>query len=82
MLSDVPFIVDETIYYLKSYFVILAIACVFATPLFSNLVTKLKTTKLKKVIDIMEPIYYLVLLTLETAYLIDSSFNPFLYFRF
>jgi len=82
MLSDVPFIVDETIYYLKSYFVILAIACVFATPLFSNLVTKLKTTKLKKVIDIMEPIYYLVLLIISTAYLIDSSFNPFLYFRF
>ena len=82
MLSDVPFIVDETIYYLKSYFVILVIACVSATPLFSTLVTKLKTTKLKKFIDIMEPIYYLVLLILEAAYLIDSSFNPFLYFRF
>ena len=82
MISDIPFISSETIYYLKSYMVILIIAGISATPICSNLINKLKQTKLKKVIDITEPIYYLVLLTLATAYLIDSSFNPFLYFRF
>ena len=82
MISDIPFISSETIYYLKSYMVILIITGISATPLCSNLINKLKQTKLKKVIDIFEPIYYLVLLTLVTSYLIDSSFNPFLYFRF
>ena len=38
--------------------------------------------KIEKVIDILEPIYYLVLLILCTSFLIDASFNPFLYFRF
>ena len=38
--------------------------------------------KLNKIIDVLEPITYLVLLTLCTAFLIDASFNPFLYFRF
>jgi len=82
MISDIPFISSETIYYLKSYMVILIIAGISATPLCNNLINKLKQTKLKKVIGLIEPIYYLVLLTLVTAYLIDSSFNPFLYFRF
>ena len=41
-----------------------------------------KKTKLKIGLDILEPIILLGLLTLTTAYLIDASFNPFLYFRF
>jgi alginate O-acetyltransferase complex protein AlgI len=31
---------------------------------------------------IAEPIVLIVLLALCTAYLVDGSFNPFLYFRF
>ena len=48
----------------------------------SVIVNKLKTTKLKILINILEPIYYILLLILTTAFLIDASFNPFLYFRF
>ena len=47
-----------------------------------NIIGKLKETKLKVVIDILEPIYLIGLLLLCTAFLIDASFNPFLYFRF
>ncbi|WP_277584280.1 MBOAT family O-acyltransferase [Psychrobacillus antarcticus] len=32
--------------------------------------------------DIVLPIFYLVILVLSTAYLVDDSYNPFLYFRF
>ena len=35
-----------------------------------------------KLISLLEIIYYLLLLIITTSFLIDSSFNPFLYFRF
>ena len=35
-----------------------------------------------KVINILEPIYLLLILIISTSYIIDGSFNPFLYFRF
>ena len=47
-----------------------------------HVIGRLNETKFSKVINILEPIFYLVLLTLTTAFLIDASFNPFLYFRF
>ena len=31
---------------------------------------------------ILEPVFILILLTAASAYLIDGSYNPFLYFRF
>ena len=32
--------------------------------------------------SVVEPVVLLGLLTVVTAYLVDGSFNPFLYFRF
>ena len=34
------------------------------------------------VINILEPFVLFTILILVTAYLVDGSFNPFLYFRF
>lgn len=81
-LNNIPLTGQVTIYYLRSYLVLFIIAIIGATPLMKNVVSKLNNTKLNKVINILEPIFYLTLLTLSTAYLIDASFNPFLYFRF
>ena len=73
----------EFAYYLKSYGWLLIIAILGAT----NLPKKLyeKCQKLR-VIDwclvVIEPIAMVALLLLCTAYLVDGSFNPFLYFRF
>ena len=72
----------ESIYYFKSYFILIIISIIAATPLFKIIVNKIKNTKLKLVIDILEPITYILLLILCTAFLVDASFNPFLYFRF
>ncbi len=74
--NNLAFINTETIYYLKSYFIIMIIAIIGVTPLVKNIF------KNKKFLSFLEPIFYILLLTLITAYLIDSSFNPFLYFRF
>ncbi len=77
--GNVPLINSEAIYYIKSYLIIFIIAIIGATPLLKNIVTKIKA---KKFINILEPIMHVSLLILITAYLIDGSFNPFLYFRF
>ena len=72
-----------TSYYLKSYLVILIISIIGATPLPKNIIEKLKQkTTINKIINILEPIVIIALLLISTAYLVDNSYNPFLYFRF
>ena len=81
-INNIEIINQETIYYLKSYLIILIVSIISSTPLIKNIIQKLRTTKIKLIIDILEPITYITLLILTTAFLIDESFNPFLYFRF
>ncbi len=82
-LSSVPLISTEFIYYLKEYIVVIVIGLIGATPLVKRVVTRLTETKIIKVtVGIFEPIVLIALLVLVTAYLVDGSFNPFLYFRF
>ena len=81
-INDIPTITKETLYYLRSNIVLFIVAIIGATPFMKLLIGKLKETRLKIVIDVLEPVTYIVLLTLTTAFLIDASFNPFLYFRF
>lgn len=82
-LKGLPLVTANTLYFLKSYAVIIIMAAVGSTPLIKSLVTRVKGTKGgAAVIDILEPIVLMVMLLLCTAYLIDGSFNPFLYFRF
>ena len=82
LINKIPFYSLETLYYLRSNLVLLIVSILAATPLFKNIVLKVKKTKFKVVVDVLEPIVYIILLTLCTAFLIDASFNPFLYFRF
>lgn len=73
----------STIYYLKSYLVVLVIAIIGSTPLLKNIIEKLKTkTNANKIINLLEPIAMTSILIIVTAYLVDNSYNPFLYFRF
>lgn len=81
-MNDISIISKETLYYLRSNLVLFIVAIIGATPLMKVVIGKLKETKFVKVINILEPITYIILLTLTTAFLIDASFNPFLYFRF
>lgn len=82
-LGGVPAITQETLYYLRSYAVIFIIGFVGATPLLKNLILKLKEkTFARKVINLLTPITYVALLLIVTAFLIDGSFSPFIYFSF
>lgn len=81
-LNKISFIDNLTLYYLKSNLVLIIISIIASTPLIKNIINIMKGTKLKIVIDVLEPVIYIALLVLITAFLIDASFNPFLYFRF
>ena len=74
---------DFSTYYLKSYTVLLIVSVIGATPILKNIIQKInKNVTGQKVISTINPILNIVLLVVVTAYLIDGSFNPFLYFRF
>ena len=68
----------ETNYYLKNYtFIILtAIICSMA---YKKIYIRIKDNK---VFNFIEPIIIIALFILCTAYIVNESFNPFLYFRF
>ena len=76
------FINNVTLYYLKGYFLFIVLGVIGSTNYVKNLVIKISNGNGKKIINILEPIYLLILLIIVTMYLIDSSYNPFLYFRF
>ena len=73
----------EALYMLRSYGVVLALAVLGATPLPAMLWKKVQEAKsLAPVLTVAEPLCTFALLALCTAFLVDGSFNPFLYFRF
>lgn len=66
-------------YYLRSYIGVLFVAIVGATPLARNMASKIANSSAAV---ILEPMLVAAVLLSVTAYLVDGSFNPFLYFRF
>ncbi len=81
--GEYPLVSTETLYYLRSYLLVILIALVGATPLPKLLTKKLSQTGFgKNIVSLAEPVFIIALLVMITAYLVDGSFNPFLYFRF
>ena len=81
--GGIAFSSAETLYHLKSYAVLLIMAAVGATPVVKMLATKFsESKKLGKIANVLEPVMIAVLFVVVVAFLVDSSSNPFLYFRF
>ncbi len=66
----------DWLYYLRNYAVILLIGILFSTPLPEKLYKRLEHLRLVPVLVCG------VILVVCVAYLVDASYNPFLYFRF
>ena len=82
-LEDVALYNQTTLYYFTSNMILLIILVIASTPLLKVIYYKLIRSKYSSVIElIIIPMACLLILTLSTAYLVDSSYNPFLYFRF
>ena len=81
--GNVAFMSAECAYYLRSYGVLLLIAAIGSTPWIKQAaISFTKTDFGKKIWPVIRIVWLVALLVICTAYLIDSSFNPFLYFRF
>lgn len=81
--GNYPLISNEFIYYFHSYYVILIFAIIGSTPLPNMIWSFYKRSSFGKKISIfIEPVALVLLLIICTAFLVDGSFNPFLYFRF
>lgn len=76
-----PFLAAQTAYYLKSYAVLLFLGIIGATPLVKQLCERL-AARWPRAAGAGEVFCIAALLLSVTAYLVDGSFNPFLYFRF
>ena len=79
--AGLPLISRESVYFLRSYGLLFLAGIVGTTPLVRNLAAAFEKRQ-PKACAIAEPAVLLALLLLCTAYLVDGSFNPFLYFRF
>ncbi len=79
--GGIPFYSNETAFYLKNFGVLLLMGMIGSTPFISMTGKKLQE-KYPACIAVVKPVLLVVLFLLSTAYLIDGSFNPFLYFRF
>jgi len=81
--GGLPVVSVEALYYLRSYCILLAVAVIGSTPLLSAGIKKLRERKgWSRVLNTVEPVALVVLLFVITGYIVDGSFNPFLYFRF
>ncbi len=81
--GDLPLVSAESLYYLKSYGVILAAAAIGSTPLISQGIRKLRERSVpEKLLNVAEPVFLVAVMLVITGYIVDGSFNPFLYFRF
>ncbi len=82
-LTGIKAVTQETLYYFRSYSILLSIGVIGATPVSGKLYRRVIKGKVGSSIAlIMEPAVLVGLLLVITGYLVDGSFNPFLYFRF
>ena len=82
-LGGVPLVSAPTVYYLRSYAVVFAVAIIGSTPLLKRLLNGIQEKAIgAKTLNLLEPIALAALLVVMTGYLVDGSFSPFLYFRF
>ena len=77
--GGLPLVSAPALYYLKSYALLFCAGIVGATPVVRDAARRIEESRLG---TILEPVLMVLLLLVCTAYLVDGSFSPFLYFRF
>ena len=78
-LAGLPAVTAETLYYLRSFGVLFVLGILGATPVVKRVAERVAATPVGRVLQML---VLALLLLLCTAYLVDGSFSPFLYFRF
>ncbi len=76
--AKLPLLSESFVYNLQSYGLIFAVSLFACTPLPKKVWGKIT----KHTQGFLEPIFCAIILIISTAFIINGSFNPFLYFRF
>ena len=75
-------LVDELSFYLLKSYIVLILAAVYAsTSLFRNMIVRAEKTGMRSVIDIITPVFMLVLLMLCTAFISYSGSSDMILIR-
>ncbi len=84
MFGKTGLIIDNTAFYqLKSYIIVFIFCIIGSGKLMKKLSEKLyKNVGMSKLLENGMPLIHTALILLCTAFLVDASYNPFLYFRF
>jgi alginate O-acetyltransferase complex protein AlgI len=77
-IAGLPLSSQAGFYYLRSYGPVLILSIIGATPLPKRLLRQVPG----RITAVLQPVALGLLVLICTAYLVDGSFNPFLYFRF
>ncbi len=72
---------SQSFYFLSSYFILFIICAIFSGGFLQRLGTKL-AARFPKAVPYSIPVVQLVLMVCCLSYLVSSTYNPFLYFRF
>ena len=76
-MKGLPLINADFLYNIRNYGALLVILFIGATPFAKNTFSKLREKG-----EWLVPVLCMIGLIISTAYLVDASYNPFLYFRF
>lgn len=77
--GGLPVVTAQTLYYLRSFGLLFVLGIVGSTPLVRNWAVGVRKTRAGSFLELAMMVG---LLLVSTAYLVDGSFSPFLYFRF
>ena len=77
--GGLPVVTAQTLYYLRSFALLFVLGIVGSTPLVRNWAVGIRKTRAGSFLELAMMVG---LLLVSTAYLVDGSFSPFLYFRF
>ncbi|KGM96896.1 alginate regulatory protein [Clostridium novyi A str. 4552] len=71
----------QAMYYMYTNWILFVILIVCSTPLPMKIISFIKK-KLSKTSSLVLPFGYLIIIFISTAYLVNDTYNPFLYFKF
>ena len=77
--AGLPAVTKATLYYLRSYAVLFLLGILGATPLPRRIGARIAASRAGTVLT---GLFLAAVLLVSTAYMVDGSFSPFLYFRF
>ena len=77
--GGLPVVTAQTLYYLRGFGLLFVLGIVGSTPLVRNWAVRFGKTRAGSFLELAMMVG---LLLVSTAYLVDGSFSPFLYFRF